>query len=98
MPGRMYGRGAANWQHAPAVHARRAGGAGGSMGPFYANAGPERGTLMHRDLGTLSAIGVQDAPGNVMPIGMALCVGWHPSGAALWRLIVRGAKLPGTWY
>jgi hypothetical protein len=51
------------------------------MGPSYTNTGPARGPLVDRDVpGT---IGVLQAPDNPMPIGMALCIGWHPSDAVL---------------
>jgi hypothetical protein len=38
-----------------------------------------------------------EAPDQHLPIGVALPGRRHPSGAALWRLDVRGAELPGLW-
>ncbi len=32
-----------------------------------------------------------------MPIGMALGSGRTDDGLAIWRLIVRGAEVPGRW-
>jgi hypothetical protein len=66
------------------------------MGPFYANAGPARGPLMDRDVP--GAIGVLEAPDRLMPVGMALPVGWGAGGVALWRLTLRGVDLPGRWF
>jgi hypothetical protein len=43
------------------------------------------------------AIGVLQARDEPMPIGMALSVGWGADGAALWKLTVHGAEVPGRW-
>jgi hypothetical protein len=32
-----------------------------------------------------------------MPIGMAPGARWRDDGAALWRLTVHGAEVPGLW-
>jgi hypothetical protein len=65
------------------------------MGPFYANAGPVHGPLRYGEVP--SATGVVEAFDNPMPVGMALCVDWDPTGLALWTLTVDGAERPGRW-
>jgi hypothetical protein len=42
-------------------------------------------------------IGVLVSPDNFMPIGQASQAGRDADGAALWRLIVHGVKIPGRW-
>jgi hypothetical protein len=62
---------------------------------FYANVGPARGPVRYRDVP--GAIGVLAAPGNNMPIGMALSQGPDNGGIATWRLSVNGVDVPGEW-
>jgi hypothetical protein len=62
---------------------------------YFANVGPERGPLLY---GTLpGAISVLEALDKLMPIGMALCIGWDAAGRALWELVVHDADVPGWW-
>jgi hypothetical protein len=43
------------------------------------------------------SIGVLEAPDKPMPIGMASPVGRTEGGLAVWRLVIRGADVPGRW-
>jgi hypothetical protein len=65
------------------------------LATYYANIGPARGLFLYCE--AIAAIGVLDAPDQHLPIGVALPARRHPSGAALWRLEVHGAELPGLW-
>jgi hypothetical protein len=43
------------------------------------------------------AIGVLEAPDQLMPIGMAFEVGRTEGGLGLWKLTVGGVEVPGRW-
>jgi hypothetical protein len=43
------------------------------------------------------AISVLESPGNHLPIGMAFSATVTDAGLAVWRLTVRGAKVPGRF-
>jgi hypothetical protein len=43
------------------------------------------------------AISVLESPGNHLPIGMAFSATATDAGLAVWRLTVRGAKVPGRF-
>jgi hypothetical protein len=63
--------------------------------------GPERGPLLYRELPGV-AIGVMADPppsdlSPGMPIGIAQPAGWDDRGRALYRLTVKGERLPGRW-
>ena len=62
---------------------------------YFVNVGPERGPILHLD--TAGAIGVTEAPGRRMPVGLALRTGWDAAGRALWRLVMHGENVPGCW-
>jgi hypothetical protein len=62
---------------------------------YFTNAGPARGPLLYGT--TPEAIGVLDAPGKLIPIGIAQCIGQDAAGLALWSLSVHGADMPGRW-
>jgi hypothetical protein len=63
---------------------------------YFTNAGPKSGPFLHRDtMG--AAIGVLKAPDKLMPIGVALPVGWDDSGVELWRISIGNAEQPGLW-
>jgi hypothetical protein len=66
------------------------------LATYCANIGPARGPFLYCE--AIAAIGVLEAPDRHLPIGVALPVLRHPSGAALWRLEVHGAELPGLWF
>jgi hypothetical protein len=61
--------------------ARRMGRFWSPMGPYYTNAGPAQGPLLHRDVA--GAIGVLEAPDKPMSIGMEPCLGWGPDRGAM---------------
>jgi hypothetical protein len=65
------------------------------MGPYYADAGPDDGILMHRDV--TASIEVFEAPDRSIPIGMARCIGWDAAGSAVWKLVVQDDELDGPW-
>jgi hypothetical protein len=65
------------------------------MTTYFTNFGPRSGPVRDRD--GHSTIGVLGSPDNNMPIGMALGNGRTEDGVAIWRLIVRGAEVPGRW-
>ena len=46
---------------------------------------------------TRNAIGVLEGPDDSTTVGSASCVGWDAGGVAIWRLMIRGAELPGKW-
>jgi hypothetical protein len=46
---------------------------------------------------TRRIIGVREAPDGSPTVGAAHCVDRDAGGVALWRLIIRGAELPGRW-
>jgi hypothetical protein len=62
--------------------------------PYFANVGPVKGPLKHRDLPT-GSIGVLESPDNHMPIGMTSCRGWDDQGRAVWTLTKFRRKAPG---
>jgi hypothetical protein len=63
--------------------------------PYYAGLGPGRGTLIYNP--ALLAIRVTETPLARRAIGAALCVGWSDCGAAVWKLTVQEAAVPGRW-
>ena len=64
--------------------------------PYFANIGPAKGPVMHRDRPP-GSIGVLESPTNHMPIGMASCRGWDGQGRAVWTLTVGRQPLEGRW-
>jgi hypothetical protein len=70
------------------------------MGAFYANAGPINGAMSYREATRPGArpIGVFAGPGDVRPIGSAICIGSNGLGMARWRLVVDGAAMAGEWW
>jgi hypothetical protein len=58
----------------------------GTMGTYYADAGPEDGTLMYGDGD--GSIDVFEDPACSVAIGTADCIGWDAAGAAVWRVAV----------
>ncbi len=62
---------------------------------YYASAGPALGLLMFGAV--RSTISVLEAPGDAVPVGTAICVSLDTAGVAVWRLMIRGAELPGRW-
>jgi hypothetical protein len=65
------------------------------MGPYYAEAGPEDGILMYRDVA--GSIEVFEDPDRSIPIGTARCIGWDAAGSAVWRLLVQDDEVEGPW-
>jgi hypothetical protein len=66
------------------------------MNTYFASSGPECGPFLYRDAGN-SPVGIVETPEGARPIGKALATSWAPDGAALWKLTVRGATLPGRF-
>jgi hypothetical protein len=62
---------------------------------YHASSGPISGPIMWRD--RQAAVGVLEFPGDHTPIGVALEAGWDHAGRSLWRLIVHGDDVPGSW-
>jgi hypothetical protein len=67
----------------------------GTMGPYYADADPEDGILMYRDVA--GSIEVFEDSAHSSPIGMARCVGQDAAGSAVWRLVVSDHEIEGPW-
>ena len=65
------------------------------MGPYYAEAGPEDGILLYRDV--TGFIEVFEDPDRSIPIGTARCIGWDAAGSAVWRLVVHDDEAEGPW-
>jgi hypothetical protein len=65
------------------------------MGPYYANAGPEEGSLKYRDVS--DPIAIFEAPEDTMPIGRARCIGWDAAGSGVWRLVIGETEVEGPW-
>jgi hypothetical protein len=63
--------------------------------PYFSSMGPRSGPILWRN--GLAAIGVLEALGARMPIGMALSAGSDENGLALWTLTVGGDEVPGLW-
>src|SRR5262245_43255088 len=64
------------------------------MNRYFANLSGS-GAVRNRDVP--GAIGVLEALGKPMPIGMASQVGRTEGGSAVWRLTIQGADVPGRW-
>lgn len=62
---------------------------------YFTNAGTAGGPLLWRD--APGAIGVLEAPDDLMPVGRALPLGGNPASVAMWRLTARGYHVPGLW-
>jgi hypothetical protein len=62
----------------------------GTMGAYYADAGPEDGILMYCDVA--GSIEVFEDPGCSAAIGTAHCIGWDAAGSAIWRLAVEDGE------
>jgi hypothetical protein len=67
----------------------------GTMGPYYAGAGPDDGTLMYSHVA--GSIEVFEDPACTAPIGTAHCIGWDPAGSAVWRLSIPDGDDDGPW-
>jgi hypothetical protein len=65
------------------------------MGPYYANAGPEDGILLYRDVA--GSIDVFEDSDRSTAIGTARCIGWDAAGSAVWRLEVEDDEVPSPW-
>ena len=65
------------------------------MGPYYAEAGPADGILMHCDV--TGSIEVFEDPDRAIPIGTARCIGWDAAGSAVWKLVVHDDEAEGPW-
>jgi hypothetical protein len=65
------------------------------MGPFYADTGPDRGPMLYP--GAPRPIPVFADPGGRQLVGFAVCIAADSGGAALGRLVIEGAALPGRW-
>ena len=65
------------------------------MGPYYADAGPEDGILLYRDVA--GSMDVFEDPDRSISIGTARCIGWDAAGSAVWRLEVDDDEVPGPW-
>jgi hypothetical protein len=64
------------------------------MARYFTNIGPETGPYLYRD--ARATIDVLEAPDGVQPIGLAACVGSDAAGAALWKLVLGIAWVPGN--
>jgi hypothetical protein len=65
------------------------------MEPFYTQAGPARGPVLHDDIGEpVPVFAVRNDP---IPIGTAELAGCTLGGIALWRLTIHGAAQAGLW-
>jgi len=65
------------------------------MGPYFTDAGPDDGILVHRDV--TGSIEVFEDSRRSIPIGTARCIGWDSAGSAVWRLDVRDGEAEGPW-
>jgi hypothetical protein len=65
------------------------------MPDYHANIGPAVGPI--RDADIQHAIGVQDAPGYRMPVGMAFRAGRTADGLAVFKLTVQKVILPDRY-
>ena len=63
--------------------------------PYFANVGPVKGPVKHRDLP--GSIGVLESQTNHMPIRQADCRTWDENGLAVWTLTIGGQLLEGRW-
>jgi hypothetical protein len=67
---------------------------------LFADDGPECGTYLWRDTTGAGVAILADPPGAGepgAPIGIAMPVTWDHDGAALWKLSVYKAEVPGLW-
>ncbi len=62
---------------------------------YYASAGPAIGLLMFG--AARNTISVLEIPDDAVPVGTPICVSLDAAGVAVWRLMIRGVKLPGRW-
>jgi hypothetical protein len=64
-----------------------------TMGPFFAETGPDDGILLYRDID--GPIEVFEDPDRTTPIGTARCVGWDAAGSAVWKLVIHDEEMDG---
>ncbi|MHB1561465.1 MAG: hypothetical protein ACYC61_28790, partial [Isosphaeraceae bacterium] len=65
------------------------------MGPFFAEAGPEDGILLYRDID--GPIEVFEDADRSKPVGSARCIGWDSAGSAVWRISIGDDELDEPW-
>jgi hypothetical protein len=63
---------------------------------YFTTSGPKKGPYLWWDAWGTSVVVVQSRE-NPIPIGLATPAGIGDGGVATWRLIVRGADVPGRW-
>jgi hypothetical protein len=63
--------------------------------PYFADI-TASGPVMHRLFP--DDVGVLEAPGRPIPVGIASEVGHDERGRALWRLRIAGSLIPGLWF